>query len=82
MSPNGHHLGTLCFMDKRPRDLDAGQCTLINNMSAVITRRLIKEVGPQPDPGGGDLVRRGEDLGGDLVRRGEGIQALYLPGSY
>ena len=29
---NGHRLGTLCFVDSKPRKMEAHQCMILNNM--------------------------------------------------
>jgi GAF domain-containing protein len=43
VASNGHRLGTLCVCDDKARDFDAGQCTILNNLSEMVVRHLEKE---------------------------------------
>ncbi|GAX84204.1 hypothetical protein CEUSTIGMA_g11627.t1 [Chlamydomonas eustigma] len=38
IASNGHHLGTLCFIDTSPCLLSASQCALVNNMTEMVVR--------------------------------------------
>ena len=36
---NGHRLGTLCFVDSKPRKMEAHNCMILNNMCALTWRQ-------------------------------------------
>eukprot|EP00891_Asterochloris_glomerata_P004428 jgi/Astpho2/4428/Aster-00044 len=44
VASNGHRLGTLCFVDTKPRRMDAESCMILNNLSEMVVRELEKDV--------------------------------------
>ncbi|KAG1673547.1 hypothetical protein FOA52_003847 [Chlamydomonas sp. UWO 241] len=44
VASNGHRLGTLCFADVKPRQFDAAQCMMMNNLSELVVRQLEKNM--------------------------------------
>ena len=40
---NGHRLGTLCFVDSKPRKMEAHNCMILNNMCALTSSSPIQE---------------------------------------
>ncbi|VVD99431.1 putative diguanylate cyclase AdrA [Pandoraea terrigena] len=70
-TPEGHRLGTLCVMDRRPRTLDAEKRTLLADLSALVVdalelRRVNRVLG--------DMAMR-DGLTGALNRRAFLVQA-------
>lgn len=47
VASNGHRLGTLCFADFKPRQFNASQCAILNNLSELVTRELEKDIALQ-----------------------------------
>jgi GAF domain-containing protein len=43
VASDGQRLGTLCFADMKPREFDAGQCCILNNMSELVVREIERE---------------------------------------
>eukprot|EP00798_Chlamydomonas_sp_ICE-L_P002176 gene2176-12166_t len=44
IASNGHRLGTLCFVDTKPRVMDAASCMIMNNFSELVVRQLEKDI--------------------------------------
>ncbi|KAK9820570.1 hypothetical protein WJX72_011761 [[Myrmecia] bisecta] len=42
IASDGHRLGTLCFVDQKPRKMDAEQCQILNNMAELCVREIEK----------------------------------------
>ncbi len=58
-STSGHNLGTLCLIDNRPRDLDAGQRRDLRDLAALVERELQLRELAQTDELTGLANRRG-----------------------
>ncbi len=39
--PEGHRLGTLCIMDRRPRELDEAECRTLTDFAALVVDELV-----------------------------------------
>mmetsp|Transcript_23522 Transcript_23522/g.51619 ORF Transcript_23522/g.51619 Transcript_23522/m.51619 type:complete len:903 (+) Transcript_23522:219-2927(+) len=43
VASNGHRLGTLCFIDTKPREFDACQAAILNNLAEMVVRHVEKD---------------------------------------
>lgn len=48
-APNGHRLGTLCIIDRIPRELSDDDKTMLQNLADMVAGELVREVDPQAD---------------------------------
>jgi hypothetical protein len=47
VASNGHRLGSICFVDNKPRKMDAYHCQILNNFSELVVRELEKDIALQ-----------------------------------
>lgn len=47
VASNGHRIGSICFVDSKPRKLDAYHCQILNNFSELVVRELEKDMALQ-----------------------------------
>ena len=54
ITSTGHRLGSLCIIDRKPRELEAESCNVLINFAEVVMRELEKEKmrvrSPKPRP--------------------------------
>ena len=43
ITSTGHRLGSLCIIDRKPRELEAESCNVLINFAEVVMRELEKE---------------------------------------
>ena len=48
-APNGHRLGTLCIIDKIPRELSDGETTMLQNLADMVVGEILRKVDAQTD---------------------------------
>lgn len=47
MGSNGHRLGTLCFVDDKPRKMEAHECIILSNLAEMVVRELERDLALQ-----------------------------------
>ncbi|KAL6763903.1 mixed lineage protein kinase [Haematococcus lacustris] len=47
VAANGHRLGSLCYIDTKPRELDPGQALILGNMAEMVVRHIEKDISLQ-----------------------------------
>lgn len=47
VASNGHRLGTLCFADSKPRDMEAHQAMVLGNFAEMVVRHIEKDIALQ-----------------------------------
>ncbi len=48
-APNGHRLGTLCIIDKIPRELSDDEKTMLEDLADMVVLEILREANPQAD---------------------------------
>jgi hypothetical protein len=48
-APNGHRLGTLCIIDRIPRELSDDEKTRLKNLADMVVGEIMRNVGPEAD---------------------------------
>lgn len=43
VTSGGHRLGSLCIIDRKPRELEAHSCNVLINFAEIVVRELEKE---------------------------------------
>jgi len=43
VTSSGHRLGSLCIIDRMPRELEANSCNVLINFAEIVVRELEKE---------------------------------------
>lgn len=43
VTSTGHRLGSLCIIDRKPRELEAESCNVLINFAEIVVRELEKE---------------------------------------
>lgn len=43
VTSSGHRLGSLCIIDRKPRELEADSCNVLINFAEIVVRELEKE---------------------------------------